>query len=310
MAIFVDEQTRVIIQGITGREGQARTRLMMDYGTTVVAGCTPGRGGETVLGVPVYDTVEECGEKHGPIDASVVFVPAPLVKGAALEALAAGIKLVVLVPDRVPVYDVLEIARAAERCGGRFVGPNTLGLLSVGKAVLGMIGGSAASARDWFKPGPVGVTSRSGGMTSSTAYYLSRAGVGLSTIVHVGGDSVVGTPHPDVVEMFQHDATTEVIVMFGEIGGTQEECVAELIERGIVTKPVVAYIGGKAARSGTRFSHAGAIIEGGRGTHEGKVERLRSAGATVVDSFAELPQATLEVLARIGRSPCGGAAPK
>lgn len=295
MAILVDESRKVLIQGITGREGMARTRLMMDYGTRVVAGCTPGKGGQMALGVPVFDAVEEAVEAHGGIDVSVVFVPAPLVKGAALEAIDAGVKLVVLVPDRVPIHDVLEIARAARKAGAAFLGPNTLGCLSVGRAVLGMMGGRAETARAWFRKGSVGVTSRSGGMTSSTAYYLSRAGVGLSTIVHVGGDAVVGLPHPEIVRRFQDDPETEAIVMFGEIGTSQEEQVADLIEKKVVTKPVIAYVGGKAARSGTRFSHAGAIVEGGRGTHEGKVARLREVGVTVVDSFNELPAATLRV---------------
>ncbi len=289
MAILVDASTRVLVQGITGREGRARTRLMREYGTNVVAGCTPGRGGEVVDGVPVYDTVGEAVEVHGGFDASVIYVPAPLVKDAALESIAAGIALTVLVGDRVPVWDVLEVARAAARQGVSFLGPNTLGVLSVGRGVLGMIGGRAASARAWFRPGPVGVVSRSGGMTASTGYYLCRAGLGLTTLVHVGGDSVVGLPLPEVVRRFQADPETRVIAMFGEIGGSQEEQVADLLASGQVTKPVVAYIGGRAATAGVRFSHAGAIVEGGRGTHAGKVEALRRAGATVVDTFDELP---------------------
>lgn len=296
MAILVNEGTRVVVQGITGREGRARAKLMRDYGTRVVAGCTPGRGGETVDGVPVYDTVLEAVEEHGALDASVIFVPAPLVKDAALEAIAAKVPLTVLVGDRVPVWDVLEIARAAERAGVRFLGPNTLGVLSVGRGVLGMIGGRAESARAWFKPGPVGVASRSGGMTSSTGYYLSRAGIGLSTLVHVGGDGIVGLPLPDVVRLFEADSETSCIAMFGEIGGSQEERVAEMIASGDVTKPMVAFIGGRAATSGVRFSHAGAIVEGGRGTHEGKVAALRAAGATVVDAFDALPAAVAEVM--------------
>jgi succinyl-CoA synthetase alpha subunit len=296
MAILVHESTRVVVQGITGREGRARAKLMRDYGTRVVAGCTPGRGGETVDGVPVYDTVLEAVETHGGLDASVIFVPAPLVKDAALESIAAGVPLTVLVGDRVPVWDILEIVRAAERAGVSFLGPNTLGVLSVGKGVLGMIGGRAESARAWFTPGPVGVVSRSGGMTSSTGYYLSRAGVGLSTLVHVGGDGIVGLPLPDVVRLFQEDPETSCIAMFGEIGGSQEERVAEMMASREVTKPVVAFIGGRAATSGVRFSHAGAIVEGGRGTHEGKVAALREAGATVVDAFDALPAAVAGVL--------------
>ena len=296
MSILVDETKKVIVQGITGREGMARTQLMQRYGTRVVAGCTPAKGGQDVLGVPVYDTVMEAVEKMGAIDVSTIFVPAPLVKNAALEAIAAGIKLLIIVPDRVPIYDVLEIAAAAKEAGARFVGPNTLGLLSPGKAVFGMIGGSAASAKDWFLPGRVGVTSRSGGITSSIAYYLSRAGIGLSTIIHVGGDAIVGTDHPAIMELFEQDADTDCVVMFGEIGSTQEERVADLIENGKFTKPLVAYIGGKGAQSGTRFSHAGAIIEGNRGTHEGKVKRLREAGATVVDNFGDISDAVKSVI--------------
>jgi succinyl-CoA synthetase alpha subunit len=299
MSILIDEKMRIVIQGITGREGTARAKLMKDYGTNVVAGVTPGREGQVVQGIPVYDTVEEANEKEGPLDVSVVFVPAALVRDAALEALDANIKLLVIVPDRVPLYDVLEISERAKEKRARFVGPNTLGLISPGKAVLGMIGGRAESARDWFKPGPVGVTSRSGGITSAIAYYLGRAGIGQSTIVHVGGDSVVGTPHPDVIRFFEHDEKTRAVVMFGEIGTSQEEKVADLIEEGAFTKPLIAFISGAAAKSGTRFSHAGAIVEGGRGTYEGKVERLRSVGAHLVEDFDDIPRKTAEVLAAL-----------
>jgi succinyl-CoA synthetase alpha subunit len=296
MSILVDEKSRVVIQGITGREGMARAHLMKDYGTNVVAGVTPGRGGQDVYGVPVYDSVEEAREKRGPIDISVIFIPATLVKNAALEAIAAGVKLLVIVPDRVPIYDVLEIARAARETGARFVGPNTLGLLSPGKAVLGMIGGRAQRAREWFKPGVLGVSSRSGGMTSAISYYLTRAGFGQSTIVHVGGDAVVGLSHPEIMELFERDDQTRAAVMFGEIGTTQEERVADLIAAGKFTKPLIAYIGGKAAKSGTRFSHAGAIVEGGRGSYAGKVARLRDVGVHVVEAIADIPAKAAEIL--------------
>jgi succinyl-CoA synthetase alpha subunit len=298
MAILVDESTRVLVQGITGREGRARTKLMNEYGTHIVGGVTPGRGGQDVEGLPVFDTVEEATENLGDIDASVLFIPAPLVRSAALEAIDAGIGLLLIVPDRVPIYDVLVIAQAAERAGARFVGPNTLGVLSPGKGVLGMIGGRAASARSWFFPGPVGVCSRSGGITSSMAYYLAREGIGATTLAHVGGDAVVGLPLPEVVQLFQDDPETRAIVMFGEIGTSQEERVADLIECGAVTKPLIAYVGGKGAKSGTRFSHAGAIIEGNRGTHDQKVARLREVGAHVVDHFGDIASVTKQVLAK------------
>jgi succinyl-CoA synthetase alpha subunit len=302
MAILIDEKKRVLVQGITGREGRARTRLMRDYGTNVIAGVTPGKGGQNVLGVPVFNTPQEAVKALGKIDISVVFVPAAGVKEAAIAAFDAGIQLCVLIPDRVPVWDAMEIAAAAKANGAMFVGPNTLGVLSPGKAVAGMIGGRAESARQWFKPGipkGVGVISRSGGMASSTGYYLGQAGVRISTIVHIGGDAVLGIRIPDAALMFEADPLTEAIVIFGEIGSSQEEELAQLIRDRKVTKPVIAYIGGKAAREGTRFSHAGAIIEGGRGTHAGKVNALREAGAAVVDAFGELPNAALEILKRI-----------
>ena len=300
MSVLIDQYKTVIVQGITGREGMTRTRLMLDYGTRVLGGVTPGRGGQEVHGLPVFDTVQEAVDNLGAIDVSVIFVPAPLVKDAALEAFEANVKLAVLVPDRVPIYDVLEVHCYAREKGANFVGPNTLGLLSPGKAVLGMMGGKAKSAQAWFKPGRVGVTSRSGGMTSSLAYYLSQSDIGLSTIVHVGGDALVGMPHPEVIKKFQEDPDTDVIVMFGEIGTSQEETVADLMMQGVVTKPVVAYVGGRAAQKGTRFSHAGAIIEGNRGTYEGKVKMLQEAGARVVEAFHDIPKVTLEVMKGLG----------
>ncbi len=300
MSILIDQEKKVLVQGLTGREGRARAKLMVRYGTRVVAGVTPGKRGEEVDGVPVYDTVKEAWEEVGPLDVSVIFVPAPLVKGAALEAIEAGVALLVIVPDRVPIHDVLTIAEAAKRRGTRFIGPNTLGVLSPGKAVVGMIGGRAETAREWFRPGPVGVISRSGGITSSMTYYLGKQGIGATTLVHVGGDVVVGTPIPEIATLFQADPETEAMVVFGEIGGSQEERLADLVEAGKVTKPIVAFIGGKAAKSGTRFSHAGAIIEGGRGTHEGKVSRLREAGVTVVEEFGELPIKARAVLEKKG----------
>jgi len=255
-----------------------------------------------VLGVPVFNTPQEAVKALGKIDISVLFVPAAGVKDAAISAIEAGIKLTVLVPDRVPVWDAMQIAAAAKANGAMFVGPNTLGVLSPGKGVVGMIGGRAESARQWFKPGipkGVGVISRSGGMASSTGYYLGQSGVRISTIAHIGGDAVLGIRIPDAALMFEADPLTEAIVIFGEIGSSQEEELAQLIRDRKVNKPVIAYIGGKAAREGTRFSHAGAIIEGGRGTHAGKVKALRDAGAMVVDAFGEVPDAVVKILKQI-----------
>lgn len=300
MAILIDSDKKVMVQGITGREGRARTRLMLEYGTNVVGGCTPGKGGEEVEGLFVHDTVAEVVDANGGVTISVIFVPARLVKNAAIEAIDAGVKLLVIVPDRVPLWDAISIGAHASGQGAEFIGPNTLGVISPGKAVLGMIGGSARSAKGWFNEPiqgrTVGVISRSGGMTSSCGYYLSKAGIGLSTLCHVGGDSVIGMSIPRVAELLQEDSETDAIVVFGEIGGSQEERLAESITAGRISKPVVCFIGGKSAREGTRFSHAGAIIEGNRGTHAGKVAALRKAGATVVDGFGDLPAAACEVL--------------
>jgi succinyl-CoA synthetase alpha subunit len=296
MSILVNENSKVLIQGITGREGMVRTRLMKDYGTHVKAGVTPGKGGQEVYGVPVFDSVKQAWEECGDFDVSVIFVPAFLVKDAALEAFDAGIKLAVLIPDRVPINDVLKIVHETKQKGARFVGPNTLGVVSPGKAVLGMIGGRAESAREWFRSGSVGVSSRSGGMTSAISYYLTKAGLGQSTIVHVGGDAVVGLSHPEVLLLFEEDPQTELMVMFGEIGTTQEERVADLVTAGRIKKPVVAYIGGKAAKSGTRFSHAGAIVEGSRGSHESKVTLLREAGVHVVNAVSDIPKEASRLL--------------
>lgn len=301
MSILVNERTTVLVHGITGREGQARTRLMLDYGTKVIGGVTPGKGGQKVLGVPVFDSARDAVKAFGAVDASVLFVPAAGVREAAIDAIEAGVKLVVLVADRVPVWDAMVIMKAARGRGATVLGPNTLGVASPGKAVLGMIGGRAESAREWFKPPleggtGVGVISRSGGMASSTGYYLGQAGVRISTIVHVGGDTALGVRIPDAALLFEADSATDAIVVFGEIGGSQEEELADLIRTGRVTKPVIAYIGGKAARAGTRFSHAGAIIEGNRGTHAGKVAALEAVGGRVVGAFGELPAAVVETL--------------
>lgn len=297
MAILIDQNKKVIVQGITGREGSARAKLMLDYGTNIVGGCTPGRGGQEVHGLPVFNSVSDAVVTLGQIDVSVIFVPAPNVKNAAIEAIAAGIPLLALIADRVPLFDVLEVCEVADEHDAKFIGPNTVGVMSPEKAVLGMMGGRAETAKEWFHQGPVGIMSRSGGLSASTGYYICQTRIGISTICHVGGDSVIGLTFPEVAVMFENDPETKLIVMIGEIGGSQEEQVADLIEARKITKPVVAYIGGKAAQSGTRYSHAGAIIEGGKGTWEGKVSRLGEVGVTIVEQFGDIPQKVREVLA-------------
>ena len=297
MSILIDQHKKVIVQGITGREGQVRAKLMLDYGTNVVGGCTPNRGGQEVHSLPVFNTVQETVDALGKIDVSVIFVPAPRVKSAAIEAIEAGVPLVALIADRVPLFDVLEICEVADEHGAKFVGPNTVGVMSPEKAVLGMMGGRAETAREWFHSGSVGIMSRSGGLSASTGYYICQTGIGISTICHVGGDSVIGLTFPEVAQMFENDAETGLIMMIGEIGGSQEEQVADLVAGGKITKPIVAYIGGKAAQSGTRYSHAGAIIEGGKGTWQGKVDRLKEVGVTIVEQFGDIPKAVQDISA-------------
>lgn len=302
MAILVDENTEVLVQGITGREAQIRVRLMKEYGTKVVAGVTPGRGGRTVEGVPVYNTVQEAREHHPNISVSSVFVPARVAKTAAFEAIDAGIPVVTLHPERVPQQDMLEVIAYARRGQARVIGPNTIGLISPGKCLVGMIGGRADLARQFFNPGPVGVVSRSGGNTTTLAYYLNRVGLGQSTAIGMGGDAFVGTTLIDLLTEFERDDETEMVAFFGEIGTSVEEDAAEFIKSGGFTKPFVGYISGRYARSDVRFGHAGAIVSRGRGTAQGKVQALREAGAHMVDHFGVIGPVAKEVLAEYGRS--------
>jgi len=296
MAILVDENTEVLVQGITGREAQIRVRLMKEYGTTVVAGVTPGRGGNTVEGVPVYNTVEEAKENHPGITVSSIFVPARAAKTAAFEAIDAGIGVITLHPERVPQQDMLEVIAYARRGTARVIGPNTIGMVSPGKCLVGMIGGRADLAKEFFQPGPVGVISRSGGNTTTLAYYLNRTGLGQSTAIGMGGDAFVGTTLIDLLTEFERDEETEMVAFFGEIGTSVEEDAAEFIKGGGFTKPLVGYISGRFARSDVRFGHAGAIVTRGKGTAQGKIEALRGAGARMVDHFGEIGDVASRVL--------------
>ena len=283
MTILLDEKSRVLVQGITGREGIARTRFMLDYGTNVVAGVTPDRGGQKVHGVPVYDTVRIASERHGVFDVSVTFVPGPLVKDAVLETIEAGVKLVVVPAERVPLHDALEMLTHAKNYGARIIGPGSIGLISPGKAAVGWLGGTLEFAKEVFAMGHVGITSRSGSQSSTVAWIVKEAGLGVSTCVCTGSEPLVGTVHAELLELFEKDAETDAVAMFGEIGSVAEEEAAELIAGGGFTKPLVAFIAGAWAREGMRFSHASAIIEHGKGTAQSKVKALEEAGAYVVD---------------------------
>lgn len=301
MAILLNENTTVLIQGITGREGSARTRFMMAYGTRVVAGVTPGRGGSRVWDVPVYDTVREAWKHHGPIDATVTFVPGRVVKDAVLEAIDAGIKYVFMPVERVPLHDALKMIASAREAAAQIIGPGSFGVISPGKSVAGWIGGTEEFAREMFPPGHVGIISRSGGQTTTFSWAVGQAGLGISTAVHIGSEPVLGTTPAELLPLFEKDDDTHAVALFGEIGTVAEEEAAEVIQDGRFTKPFVAYIAGVGAKSGMRFSHASAIVERGRGTAESKIRALREAGAHVVDRPEELGPTVANLLRRQDR---------
>ena len=296
MAILIDVNTTVLVQGITGREGSARARFMLDYGTKVLGGVTPGRGGDEVWGVPVFNSVKEATREFGPIDASVTFVPGPQVKNAVIEAIEAGIKFILVPAERVPLHDSLEMIALARREGTRILGPGSLGLLCAGNAAMGWLGGSEEFAREIFKPGPVGVMSRSGGQTSTVVWSLMEAGLGITTAMHVGSEPVTGLSFAEILPLFEEDEETKAVVLFGEIGTVAEEEAAEVIKEGRFTKPLVAYIAGRTLPAGMRFSHASAIIEHGRGTAESKVKALEEAGAHVVEHPQEIATMLVKIL--------------
>jgi succinyl-CoA synthetase alpha subunit len=280
MGILANKGTRVIVQGITGKEGQFHTRLMREYGDLIVAGVTPGKYGETVLGIPVFDTVKEALEQYQ-ADTSVLFVPNGIAKEAILEAIDAGIKLIVAVTEGIPVQDAMWARAAAKDAGAVLIGPNTPGLLTVGECLLGIMDSHHVL------PGRIGVVSRSGTLTVETTAYLVEEGLGQSTVVGIGGDPVVGSTFVDILKLFNADEGTDAVAIIGEIGGTKEEDAAEYIGRHM-TKPVAAFIPGKNAPEGKRLGHAGAIVEGNRGTAEGKKKALKEAGVMIAEVPWEL----------------------
>jgi succinyl-CoA synthetase alpha subunit len=288
MTVLVDANTRVLVQGITGHQGTVHTREMLRFGSKVVAGATPGKGGSTVEGVPVFDSVEEAVAKTG-ANATCIFVPAPFAKDAFLEAADAGIPLAVIVTEHIPFHDMLSMYHYGRLRGTRIIGPNCPGIAAPGKAKVGIIPNVV------FHPGRVGVLSRSGTLTYEIVSGLKEAGLGQSTCIGLGGDPVVGTSFVDALPLFQDDPETDAVVLVGEIGGTAEEEAAEHIDRDF-TKPVVAYIAGRSAPPGKRMGHAGAIIARGRGTAAGKLAALESAGARVARFPYEIPRLVEEVL--------------
>jgi len=296
MAILIDENTQVVVQGITGREGKMRTEVMKEYGSKVIAGVTPGKEGQEVFGIPVFNTVELAKANYPQINASAVFAPPRAAKLAVFEAIDAGIRVIGLFAERIPQQDILEVIAYARQNSSIVIGPNSPGLVSPGKCLLGMLGGTTEVARKFFKPGPAGVLSRSGGNTATICYYLNQAGVGQSTAIGTGGDAFVGASWCDLLPLFEEDEETKLVAAYGEIGTTIEEDTAELILSGRFTKPMVVYIAGRYARKGVRFGHAGAMITGSSGTTEGKKEALKKAGVMVVEHFSEIGKVARKIL--------------
>jgi succinyl-CoA synthetase alpha subunit len=283
MAILINENTKVIVQGITGREGSRHTQYMLQYGTKILAGVTPGKGGQNVQGVPVFDTVEEALRKFPDINTSIVFVPAQFAADSVYEAIDAGIKLIVIITEHIPIHDALRFVNYAKKRGVTIIGPNCPGVVSPLKSKVGILPNHI-----YTKSGPVGIVSRSGTLTYEISYHLTQAGIGQSTVVGIGGDPIIGTDMIEVVRMFEEDPETKYIVVIGEIGGTMEERVAQYIGSGKVTKPVVAYIAGRTAPPGKRMGHAGAIVSMGMGSYESKVKAFQEVNVPVARTPTEV----------------------
>jgi len=297
VAMLADENTRVIIQGITGREASTFAKDMLDYGTNVVAGVTPGKMGQKVHGVAVYDTVRQALGEH-PAEASVISVPPALVKGAVLEALDNGVKLIVVVSERVPRKDTVEFLEVADAKGARVIGPNTLGLIAPEKIKLGMAGGPVGDVKKAYMPGCVGIASRSGGMTTEIANLLTTNGIGQSTCIGIGGDPVVGSNFLDLIPLFDSDPETKAVVLFSEPGGVIEERLSELVMTERYETPIIAFIAGRFVDDmpGIRFGHAATIVEGDRGSTKSKIAMFNHAGIRVAESFSDIARIAKEYI--------------
>jgi succinyl-CoA synthetase alpha subunit len=281
MGIIVNKNTHAIIQGITGTQGSFHTKLMLEYGTKIVAGVTPGKGGNQIHGIPVYDTVEAAIEKH-PANASIIFVPAPFAAEAALEALENGIKTVIVITEHIPIKDAVNVMAYAKQVKATIIGPNTPGIITPNECKLGIMPAHI------FKPGGIGIVSRSGTLTYEIAASLTKSNLGQSTCLGLGGDPITGLNFIDILKMFEKNSETKAVVLIGEIGGNLEELTAEYIAKQRYPKPVVAFIAGRSAPSGKRMGHAGAIIMGKAGTAETKIEALRSAGVKVAEKPSDV----------------------
>jgi len=292
MSILVDENSKVICQGITGSAGSFHTQGCLKYGTKMVGGISPGKAGETVHEVPVFNTVQDARDETG-ADVSMIFVPASFAADAILEAAAAGIELVICITEGIPTLDMIKVKRAMEGGKTRLIGPNCPGVISPGKSKIGIMAGYI------HKPGPVGIISSSGTLTYEIVYQLTVKGVGQSTCIGVGGDQVIGTDFIDLLELFEKDADTGAIILIGEIGGTMEEEAAQYIT-GKISKPVVSYIAGITAPAGKRMGHAGAIISGGHGGAQDKIKTLSDAGVRVAETPADIYNCLVQAAPGIG----------
>ncbi len=285
--IFLDENTRCVVQGITGKQGSFHTKSMLEYGTNIVAGTSPGKGGQEFERIPVYNSIGEIKEEMD-VNASIIFIPAPFAKDAAFEAIS-QLELAVIITEHIPVHDSMEIAQYASKKGCKVIGPNTPGIITPGVGKLGIM------PTHIFNPGDIGIVSRSGTLTYEVASQITQAGLGQSTCLGIGGDPVVGMDFQDVLQKFEEDPGTKAMAMIGEIGGNAEEKAAQYIADNI-TKPVVAYIAGRTAPPGKRMGHAGAIIEGDAGTADSKMKALKSAGVEVAEQPSQIAAIMKELI--------------
>ncbi|MGB9729768.1 MAG: succinate--CoA ligase subunit alpha [Thermoprotei archaeon] len=292
MAIIVNENTKVLVQGITGREGTFHTKSMLDYGTKVLAGVTPGKGGQNVYGVPVYDNVSDALKHYPEINTSIIFVPAPFAADAVYEAIDNGIKTIVIITERIPTHDTLKFVNYAKLKDITIIGPNCPGIISPGRTKVGIMPGHI------FKKGIIGMVSRSGTLTYEIAHAISRSGLGQTTAIGIGGDPITGLTFIDVLEMFRKDEETRAVVIIGEIGGDAEERAAEYIRSTNYEKPVVAYVAGRTAPPEKRMGHAGAIISMGTGSAKSKIETFERNGIPVASYPGEVADLLLKLLKR------------
>jgi succinyl-CoA synthetase alpha subunit len=289
MGIIIDSSTRVVIQGITGAQGSFHCRLMQEYGTQIIAGTSPGKGGSKIHGIPVYDTIHEVLEKHE-VNASVVFVPAPFAAEAVFESLEGGIKTVVIITEHIPIRDTIQFLSYAKQKHATIIGPNTPGVISPRKCKLGIMPSNV------FTSGKVGLISRSGTLTYEVAAALTKAGIGQTTCVGIGGDPILGLNFVDVLQLFKEDKETTAIVLVGEIGGNLEENAADYVLKDHFPKPVVAYVAGRSAPPGKRMGHSGAIVSGTTGTAQTKIDAFIAAGVGVAEKPGQVPMLVDKVL--------------